>query len=170
MRHAPEFAVHDGLQMLCRCIVAGARFAVIPELLHRAAPVAPPADLAHAASLAMRARRAVLRHLLPRSRMEDIDLIAQLYAHLWPPQRDFAEQLLRTVAQACAALAPAGMPRIDAEMLTRALRTETLRLLQVFFQAGLADKPWLESLFETPEVAALLGPAANQLPVRPFRG
>ncbi|MOA67003.1 hypothetical protein D3C78_1939730 [compost metagenome] len=54
-------------------------------------------------------------------------------------------------------------------MLTRALRTETLRLLQVFFQAGLADKPWLESLFETPEVAALLGPAANQLPVRPFR-
>ena len=115
----------------------------------------------------MRARRAVLRHLLPRSRVEDIDLIAQLYAHLWPPQRDFAEQLLRTVAHACAA--PAGMPRIDAEMLTRALRTETLRLLQVFFQAGLADKPWLESLFETPEVAALLGPAANQLPVRPFR-
>ena len=109
----------------------------------------------------------MLRHLLPRSRVEDIDLIAQLYAHLWPPQRDFAEQLLRTGAQACAA--SAGTLRIDAEMLTRALRTETLRLLQVFFQAGLADKPWLESLFETPEVAALLGPAANQLPVRPFR-
>ncbi|MCY1241616.1 hypothetical protein D9M72_545260 [compost metagenome] len=160
--------MHDGLQMLCRCIVAGAHFAVIPEVLHRPAPAAPPGDLAHAASLAMRARRAVLRHLLPRSRVEDIDLIAQLYAHLWPPQRDFAEQLLRTVAQACAA--SAGTPRIDAEMLTRALRTETLRLLQVFFQAGLADKPWLESLFETPEVAALLGPAANQLPVRPFRG
>ncbi|WP_447773247.1 glycosyltransferase family A protein [Variovorax boronicumulans] len=168
VRHDPEFAAHDDLQMLCRCIVAGARFAVIPELLHRAAPVAPPADLAQAASLAMRARRAVLRHLLPRSRVEDIDLIAQLYAHLWPPQRDFAEQLLRAVAHACAA--PAGSPRVDAEMLTRALRTEALRLLQVFFQAGLADKPWLESLFETPEVAALLGPAANQLPVRPFRG
>ncbi|MES2245825.1 MAG: glycosyltransferase family 2 protein [Pseudomonadota bacterium] len=170
VRHDPEFAaVHDDLQMLCRCIVAGARFAVIPELLHRAAPVAPPVNLVQAASLAMRARRAVLRHLLPRSRVEDIDLIAQLYAHLWPPQRDFAEQVLRTVAQACAALTPVGTPRIDAEMLTRALRTETLRLLQVFFRAGLADKPWLESLFETPEVAALLGPAANQLPVRPFR-
>ncbi len=169
VRHDPEFAVHDGLQMLCHCIVAGARFAVIPELLHRAVPVKPPANPAHAASLAMRARRAVLRHLLPRSRVEDIDRIAQLYAHLWPPQRDFAEQLLRTVAHACAALAPDSTPRIDAEMLTRALRKESLRVLQVFFQAGLADKPWLESLFETPEVAAWLGPAANQLPVRPFR-
>ncbi|RIX75730.1 glycosyltransferase family 2 protein [Acidovorax cavernicola] len=167
VRHDPEFSVHDDLQMLCRCIVAGARFAVIPQVLHRPAPVEPPADLPHAASLAMRARRAVLRHLLPRSRVADIDLIAQLYAHLWPPQRDFAEQLLRTVAHAC--IAPTGTRRIDAEMLTRALRTEALRLLQVFFRANLADKPWLESLFETPEVAAFLGPAANQLPVRPFR-
>jgi hypothetical protein len=169
LRHDPEFTVHDDLQMLCKCAVAGARFSVIPEPLHRPAEIALPADPVRAASLASRARALVLRHLLPQSSVEAIDRIAQLYAHWWPPELDFAEQLLKTLAHACATPAAPAQQRVEHEMLTRALRHETLRLLQVFFQAGLADKPWLEERFRDAEVAQFLAPAANQLPVRPFR-
>jgi hypothetical protein len=169
VRHDPEFIVHDDLHMLCKCAVAGAQFSVIPEMLHRPAAMAPPGDPARAALFASRARVLMLRHLLQQSSSEAIDQMAQLYAQWWPPQLDFAQRLLATLAHACAMPASPDQSQVDHEMLTRALRDGALRLLQVFFQAGLADKPWLEARFMDPEVARFLAPLANQLPVRPFR-
>lgn len=169
VRNDPEFTVHDDLHLLSKCAVAGARFAVIPELLHRPAAVATPAEPVQAATLAAKARAVLLRHLLPQANSEAIEQMAQLYVHWWPPQLDFAQRLLTTLAHSCASPSPASRQRIDHEMLTRALRLEALRLLQVFFQAGLADKPWLEEQFLDAEVAQFLAPAANLLPVRPFR-
>ncbi|MGJ7527933.1 glycosyltransferase [Variovorax sp. GB1P17] len=170
VRHDPEFTAHDDLHMLCKSAAAGARFAVIPQLLHR--PVAPPApaDTARAAALASQARALVLAYLLPKSSGEDVREIAKLYALYWPSALDFAQGLLQTLARAC--FSPAAAPEqqlVEHETLTRALRHEALRLLQVFFNAGLADKAWLESQFAIPEVARFLAPAANQLPVRIFR-
>jgi len=169
VRHDPEFTVHDDLHMLCKCAVAGARFAVIPEFLHRPAAVAPPVDPVLASSFASRARVLILRYLLPQTSTEAIDRIARLYAQWWPSQLDFAEHLLTTLAEACAKPASFGPSPIEHEMLARALRNEALRLLQVFFNAGLADKSWLEEQFMNPEMARFLAPLANQLPVRPFR-
>ncbi|GAC1607046.1 MAG: hypothetical protein NVS3B2_15560 [Ramlibacter sp.] len=169
VRHDPEFTVHDDLQVLCKCAVAGARFSVIPELLHRPAEVPLPTDPARAAMLASRARALMLGHLLPRCSSEAVHQIVQLYAHLWPPVLDFAERLLHTLAHACAAPAAPDRQVVEHETLTRALRHEALRLLNVFFEAGLADKAWLERQFTNSEVAQFLAPAANQLPVRPFR-
>lgn len=118
----------------------------------------------------MRARALVLAHLLPKCSGEDVNEIASLYAHLWPPTLAFAEHLLGTLADAC--FRPSSAPerqQVDHETLTRALRHEALRLLQVFFNAGLADKAWLERQFARDEIAAFLAPAANQLPARVFR-
>lgn len=170
VRHDPEFTVHDDLHMLCKSTAAGGRFAVVPEVLHT--PGASPAasDPVRAATLAMRARALVLAHLLPKSSGEDVTEIARLYAHLWPPTLAFAEHLLGTLANAC--IRPSSAPeqqQVAHETLTRALRHEALRLLRVFFNAGLADKAWLERQFARDEVAAFLAPAANQLPARVFR-
>lgn len=170
VRHDPEFTVHDDLHMLCKSVAAGARFAVLPELLHRPAEAPVPADAAHAAALASRARALVLACLLPKASGEDVREIAGLYAHLWPPTLAFAEHLLQTLAHAC--FEPAAAPErqwVEHETLTRALRHEALRLLQIYFNAGLADKAWLEDQFNNPEVALFLAPASNQLPVRVFR-
>lgn len=170
VRHDPEFTVHDDRHMLCKCAVAGGQFSVIPELLHRPAAMGPPGDPARAASFDSRARVLMLRHLLPHCSSEALDQIAQLYAQWWPPQLDFAQRLLVTLAHACAMPASSVQPPVvEHEMLTRALRNGALRLLQVFFEAGLADKPWLEARFTDPEIARFLAPLANQLPVRPFR-
>ncbi|MDQ0016175.1 hypothetical protein J2W23_004577 [Variovorax boronicumulans] len=170
VRHDPEFTVHDDLHLLCKSAAAGARFAVIPQMLHT--PVALPAvaDPARAAALAMRARTLVLAYLLPQCSGKDVNEIARLYAHLWPPTLEFAEHLLATLARAC--FRPSSTPElqpVEHETLTRALRHEALRLLRVFFNAGLADKAWLERQFAHEEVAAFLAPAANQLPARVFR-
>jgi glycosyltransferase involved in cell wall biosynthesis len=158
VRHDPEFTAHDDLHMLCKSVAAGAHFAVIPQLLHR--PLAPPApaDAARAAELASRARALVLACLLPKSSGEDIQEIAKLYAH-WPSALGFAQALLQTLARAC--VEPSvrhERQRVEHETLTRALRHEALRLLQVYFNAGLADKAWLEDQFDLPEVAGLPGP------------
>jgi hypothetical protein len=170
VRHDPEFTAHDDLHMLCKSVAAGAHFAVIPQLLHR--PLAPPApaDAARAAELASRARALVLACLLPKSSGEDIQEIAKLYALHWPSALGFAQALLQTLARACVepAAAPA-LQRVEHETLTRALRHEALRLLQIYFNAGLADKAWLEDQFTSPEVAMFLAPAANQLPARIFK-
>ncbi|MCR6479252.1 glycosyltransferase family 2 protein [Variovorax sp. ZS18.2.2] len=170
VRHDPEFTIHDDLHLLCKSAAAGARFAVIPEVLHTPAAPPAPADPARAATLAMRARALVLAYLLPQCSGEDVNEIAQLYAHLWPPTLEFAEHLLGTLASACLKPSRApGLQPVEHETLTRALRHEALRLLQVFFNAGLADKAWLERQFALDAVAAFLAPAANQLPVRVFR-
>lgn len=170
VRHDPEFTVHDDLHMLCKSAAAGARFAVIPEVLHAPAPVPDTFDPAKAAAFAMRARALLLGYLLPKCSTEDVAEIARLYADLWPPTLDFAEHLLATVAKACFAPASAPEQQLMAhETLTRALRHEALRLLRVFFGAGLADKAWLEHLFAREEIAAFLAPLANQLPARVFR-
>jgi hypothetical protein len=58
---------------------------------------------------------------------------------------------------------------VEHETLTRALRHEALRLLKIFFDAGLADREWLERQFMVPEIAQFLAPASNELPVRVFR-
>ncbi|RQO54892.1 glycosyltransferase family 2 protein [Variovorax sp. KBW07] len=170
VRHDPELTSHDDLHMLCKSAAAGARFAVIPQLLHR--PFAPPApaDAARAAVLASRARTLVLAYLLPKASSEDVHEIAKLYALHWPSELGFAQALLQTLARACfePAAAPA-LQRVEHETLTRALRHEALRLLRIYFNAGLADKAWLEEQFASPEVARFLAPAANQLPVRVFR-
>lgn len=170
VRHDPEFTAHDDLHMLCKSVAAGARFAVIPQLLHR--PLAPPApaDAARAAELASRARALVLACLLPKSSGEDIQEIAKLYALHWPSALGFAQALLQTLARACVepAAAPA-LQRVEHETLARALRHEALRLLQIYFNAGLADKAWLEDQFTSPDVALFLAPAANQLPARIFK-
>lgn len=173
VRHDPEFTVHDDLHMLCKSAAAGARFAVLPQTLHRplALPVPPAADAAHAAALAGRARALVLACLLPKSTGEDLQKIAQLYTLYWPPRLDFAQDLLHTLARAC--FKPATAPElqwVEHETLTRALRHEALRLLRIFFDAGLADGEWLERQFLVPEIAQFLAPASNQLPVRVFRG
>jgi hypothetical protein len=172
VRHDPEFTAHDDLHMLCKSAAAGARFAVLPQLLHR--PVAPPApsdaDAAHAAALAARARALVLACLLPKSTGEALHKIAQLYAMYWPPTLEFAQELLHALACACfkPALAPE-LQWVEHETLTRALRHEALRLLKIFFDAGLADREWLERQFMVPEIAQFLAPASNELPVRVFR-
>ncbi|MGJ7607274.1 glycosyltransferase [Variovorax sp. LT1R20] len=170
VRHDPEFTVHDDLHLLCKSAAGGARFAVIPEVLHTPAAVPAAADPVRAATLGMRARALVLAYLLPQCSGEDVSEIAQLYAHLWPPTLEFAEHLLGTLASACfrPSAAPEQQP-VEHETLTRALRHEALRLLRVFFNAGLADKDWLERQFARDEVAAFLAPAANQLPARVFR-
>ena len=170
IRHDPEFTVHDDLHLLCKSTAAGARFAVIPEVLHTPASMPGASDPVRAATLAMRARALVLGYLLPKCSSEDVSEIAKLYAHLWPPTLDFAEHLLGTLANACftPANAPGKQP-VEHETLTRALRHEALRLLRVFFSAGLADKAWLERQFGRDEIAAFLSPVANQLPARVFR-
>lgn len=170
VRHDPEFTVHDDLHLLCKSTAVGARFAVIPEVLHTPAASPAASDPVRAATLAMRARALVLAYLLPKCSGEDVNEIAQLYAHLWPPTLEFAEHLLGTLASACfrPSAAPEQQP-VEHETLTRTLRHEALRLLRVFFNAGLADKDWLERQFERDEIAAFLAPAANQLPARVFR-
>lgn len=170
VRHDPGFTTHDDLHMLCKSVAAGAHFAVIPQLLHRPAASPAPTDTARAAAQALQARALVLAYLLPKSSGDDVREIAELYAMYWPSTLDFAQHLLHTLARAC--FRPAAAPeqqRVEHETLTRALRHETLRLLQIFFNAGLADKAWLENQFASPEIAQFLAPAANQLPVRIFR-
>lgn len=170
VRHDPEFTAHDDFHMLCKSAVAGARFAVISELLHKPATPAAPVDAARAAALASRARALVLGYLLPGSSVEHVHEIARLYDLYWPPVLDFAQKLLLILA--CASFRPAAAPElqlVEHETLTRALRHEALRLLQIFFNAGLADKEWLERQFEVPEIAQFLAPASSQLPVRVFR-
>lgn len=170
VRHDPEFAVHDDFHMLCKSAAAGARFAVIPELLHKPATPTSSVDSARAATLASRARALVLAHLLPQSSVEHVHEIAKLYDLYWPPVLDFAEKLLSILARA--SFRPAVAPElqlVEQETLTRALRHEALRLLQIFFNAGLADKEWLERQFAVPEIAQFLAPASSQLPVRVFR-
>jgi hypothetical protein len=170
VRHDPEFTVHDDFHMLCKSAVAGARFAVIPELLHKPATPTSSVDAARAATLASRARARVLAHLLPQSSVEHVNEIAKLYDLYWPPVLDFAEKLLLILARA--SFRPAAAPAlqlVEQETLTRALRHEALRLLQIFFNAGLADKEWLERQFTVPEIAQFLAPASSQLPVRVFR-
>ena len=170
VRHDPEFTAHDDFHMLCKSAVAGARFAVIPELLHKPATPAAPVDAARAAALASRARALVLGYLLPGSSVEHVHEIARLYDLYWPPVLDFAQKLLLILARA--SFRPAAAPElqlVEHETLTRALRHEALRLLQIFFNAGLADKEWLERQFEVPEIAQFLAPASSQLPVRVFR-
>jgi hypothetical protein len=170
IRHDPEFTEHDDLHLLCKSVAAGARFAVVPQVLHSPASAPPSHEPERGAALAMRARALVLAYLLPRCSGEDVAQIAKLYAHLWPPALQFAERLLGTTARACfKPSSPAERQAVEHETLTRALRHETLRLLRVFFDAGLADEAWLERQFDLDEVAAFLGPAANQLPVRIFR-
>lgn len=170
VRHDPEFTAHDDFHMLCKSAVASARFAVIPELLHKPATPAAPVDAARAAALGSRARALVLGYLLPGSSVEHVHEIARLYDLYWPPVLDFAQKLLLILARA--SFRPAAAPElqlVEHETLTRALRHEALRLLQIFFNAGLADKEWLERQFEVPEIAQFLAPASSQLPVRVFR-
>lgn len=170
IRHDPEFSPHDDLRLLCESVASGARFAVIPEVLHTLGSPPPPADPARMAALAMRARTLVLGYLLPQRSGEELKELAQLYAHLWPPTLEFAEHLLGKLADVC--FKPSASPeqqRIEHETLTRALRHEALRLLRVFFNAGLANVAWLELQFARGDVAAFLAPAANQLPARVFR-
>jgi hypothetical protein len=172
VRHDPEFTAHDDLHMLCKSAAAGARFAVLPQLLHRpvALPAPSDADAAQAAALAARARALVLACLLPKSTGEELHKIAQLYAMYWPPTLEFAQELLHALARAC--FKPAAAPElqwVEHETLTRALRHEALRLLKIFFDAGLADREWLERQFMVPEIAQFLAPASNELPVRVFR-
>ncbi|SEL91178.1 Glycosyl transferase family 2 [Variovorax sp. YR750] len=170
VRHDPEFTVHDDFHMLCKSAAAGARFAVIPELLHK--PVAPATivDTARAATLASRARALVLAYLLPQSSVEHVQEIARLYDLYWPPVLDFAERLLLILARASFRPSAASeLQLVEHETLTRALRHEALRLLRIFFNAGLADKAWLERQFTVPEIAQFLAPASGELPVRVFR-
>lgn len=170
VRHDPEFAVHDDLHMLCKSAAAGARFAVLPQLLHRPVTLPSALDADASAALAARARALVLACLLPKSTGEALHQITQLYALYWPPTLDFAQDLLHALAHACSK--PAAPPEqrwVEHETLTRALRHEALRLLRIFFDAGLADRDWLERQFTVPEVAQFLAPASNELPVRVFR-
>jgi hypothetical protein len=92
-------------------------------------------------------------------------LLGQLYAHLWPPDAGFAERLLATLANACLH-APAALGS-ERETLARVLRREALRLIQVFFNAGMADRAWLDAQFGKAEVAWFLAPVSAQLPLRP---
>jgi hypothetical protein len=170
VRHDPEFAAHDDLHMLCKSAAAGARFAALPQLLHRPATLPSTLDADASAALAARARALVLACLLPKSTGEALHQITQLYALYWPPTLDFAQDLLHALAHAC--FKPAAPPEqqwVEHETLTRALRHEALRLLRIFFDAGLADRDWLERQFMVPEVAQFLAPASNELPVRVFR-
>lgn len=168
LRHDPEFAAHDDLHFLCKSAAAGARFAVIPEVLHRLALDTVPLDPVRTAMMAGHARAVLLRRLLPQSTQEEIERIVSLYAHLWPPTLEFCEELLTTLAHVCAGWRKVAMAA-DQEMLTRALRHEALRLLKVFFDAGLANLRWLEAQYADQAIADFLAPASEQLPVRPFR-
>lgn len=166
-RHDTEFNAHGGFQFLCRCALAGARFAIIPEALqtHSADASASPVSAQRRAHLAMQARAPLLAALFPHLTHTESQLITQLYNDGWPPEADFAQRLLAAVGKACAD-APGALGS-ERETLARVLRREVLRLIRVFFDAGLADQDWLDYQFNNAQVAALLAPIADQLPLRP---
>jgi Glycosyl transferase family 2 len=173
VRHDAEFVAHGDLHFLVKCAVAGARFAVIPQALCTLASdddgdddeARRSADPAQQARFAIRARAPLIASVFPQLTQEQSQLLGQLHAHLWPPDADFAQRLLATLAGACVhASAALGTER---ETLARVLRREALRLIQIFFNAGLADRGWLDAQFGNAEVALFLAPVSAQLPMRP---
>lgn len=166
VRHDPEYDHHEDFHFICKSAIAGARFAVVPEVLHAAPPRVDSTDPARAAELGARARSMLLGYLLPRSSLADVLQIAQLYDHLWPPSPDFAAGLLHTLARACTSARQS--LQAEHEALTRALRHEALRLLRIFHQSGLIDPQWLGTLFADADISTFLAPARDQLPLQPL--
>ncbi len=168
IRHDPEFAAHEELQFLCKCAQAGARFARIPAPLHGEEIELEPARKmkpALVADFAIKARVPLIAHLFPQLSHHEVQRIAQLYAHLWAPEPDFAALLLAALAKASATAGCAlGSER---QTLARVLRREAVRLVQVFFEAKLIDREWLDIQYLNAEVALFLTPVSALMPWRP---
>lgn len=164
--HEASAGVHSGLDFLCRCAAAGARFASIAEVLQSEGPAQEATAPAQHARAAAMARGAWLARVFPLLTQEELALLGEIYAHLWPPESDFAHRLLTVLAKATAH-APSACGT-EPETLTRVLRGEAVRLLTVFGQAGLIDQAWIDARFTEPEIAQFLAPASERLPLRPL--
>lgn len=167
VRFDSEFVVYGDLQFLCKCALAGARFAAIPDVLQTSSNIGEAVEDLHQQRLnrlASQARAPLFALLFPHLTQAESQLLGQLYGFQWPPEEDYAHRMLATLGKACAPMP--GALDTGAEVLARVLRREALRLVQVFFQGGFIDRDWIERQFTIPEVATFLSPISAQLPHR----
>ncbi|SFH71550.1 Glycosyl transferase family 2 [Collimonas sp. OK307] len=171
VRYDPEFTFGDSLQFLCRCATAGARFAVVPEVLHNLGrdKIGVGHKPEQVAAQSMRSRALLLSSLFAKCTYENVQTMTELYAHMWPSEVNFAADLLETLARVCASGDKPGLGS-EHQTLVRALRHEALRLLHVFFNAGLINQSWIDQQFLNCTTADFLAPAAAELPLRPSSG
>jgi len=171
LRFRPDFVEHSELEFVCNCVVAGARFAAIPEALYKPhGPDTPLRALPNKLPVpyAVQARQMLVFALFPDLTSLQSQNIASIYSEFWPPEINFAESVLLTLASACAHHSSA--LGTDPEMLTRVLRREACRMLHIFFNANLFDQLWIDQQFSNIEIAAFLAPISAQLPLRPSNG
>ena len=162
VRHDPEFIHGSNFHFLCKCAVAGARFAAIPQVLHRKPSLYSLEQSLKPEQLvadAKKGRRVLLAALFPRLCYADISLMSELYAYHWPPEISFAKRILRILAKACSNLEP-GLST-ENETLARVLRHDAVRLLKVFHDANLANSSWLNQQMEEAEISLFLAPAGK---------
>lgn len=165
IRFDPEQAQDTGLHFLCKCAAYGASFATLREPLHRPVQVADtPPDAVHARPLP---RTPLLAYFFPFLPGKDIQLLAQLHATHWPPEREFAERMLCALSRAALPEQDPPHEQVGKEALVRVLRRDAIRLLRIFFQAGLVDQAWIDRQFADAMVAQFLAPAGRELPTRP---
>ena len=167
LRFDAEFVAHGDLHFLCKCAAAGARFAALPVALHGEPDATPssPGDAERRGRLAGAARGPLLARVFPRWTQEDMALVALLYAHMWPAEPSFPERMVETLARGCAQAG--GALGTERETLSRVLRREAVRLLQVYAQAGVVTQDWIDERFRSEAVAGFLSPVSAMLPLRP---
>jgi hypothetical protein len=159
--HDPEYDFRDDLHFVCQNAVAGARFAVIPEVLHRT--VTDAEQLARAKEQSSGAKSILLGYLLPQASGADIQMVTRLYDSSWPSSSGFAADLLTAVARVTGH--HQRNLQAEHEALTRTLRHEALRMLSYFFDVGLIGRQWLIDQFSSVDVSTFLAPARDQHPL-----
>ena len=171
LRFDAEFDEGQGdLQFLAKCIAANAKLYAMPQIVWKLnsqpqAKTIPSTSAARQSALACKARVQAWQAFLPYWSTDDIAKVNQLYGALWPPDAEFASELVDLLARACTQGHANG--HLEAGSLSRVMGLESLRVITVFNQAGLIDQAWMDRAYNHPHIAFLLSPISKQLPLQP---
>lgn len=171
MRFDAEFDEFQGdLQFLAKCIAANAKLYAMPQIAWKLKSQAQTKTVlstsaARQSSLACKARVQAWQAFLPHWSTDDIVKVNQLYSALWPPDAEFASELVDLLARACTQGYANG--QLEAGSLSRVMGLESLRVITIFYQAGLINQTWMDQAYSHPHIAFLLSPISKQLPLQP---